>query len=196
MKSNQGKGSIIKKVKLAMLLMMMAPLFASCGLHHNIKGNVIDAHTGEPVEGAVVAINWIRYKLAPPGLPTPKARYGTTEDVTDAQGSFTIPNYPIGTHFMGVYKTGYICWSSEIIFNPQGKDEDEMFVHRWEKVKNGMVVKLEPKTGDFPDVKHASFALDVAGRVKAPSPLFFGAVMKERQLYIDYIDERDRKGKK
>ncbi len=172
MTSNQEYAALIHKSRLAIMLLLMVPLFASCGLHHNIKGKVVDAHTGEPVEGAVVAINWIRYKIAPPGLPTPKARYGTTEDVTDTQGSFTIPYYPIGTHFMGVYKTGYVCWSSEIIFNPQGKDENEMFVHRWEKVKNGMVVKLEPKTGDFPDLKHARFVLDVGTALSSPKPKF------------------------
>ena len=156
-REEQPKESTLKKLNWAIVILIMAPFFVSCGMHYNMKGKVIDARTGAPVEGAVVAINWIRYKLAPPGLPTPKARYGTTEDLTDAQGGFTIPKYPIGTHFMGVYKKGYICWSSDTIFNPKGKDWKEMFVHHEYNVKSGMVVKLEPKTGDFPEVKHASF---------------------------------------
>ena len=195
MKSNFENSLLIHKLKLAIILLLMAPLFASCGMHHNIKGNVVDALTGEPVEGAVVAIKWIRYKLGPPGLPTPKERYGTTEDITDAQGGFDIPNYPIGTHFMGVYKTEYICWSSDTIFNPQGKDEDEMFVHRWEKVKNGMVVKLEPKTGDFPELKHARFVQSVGTKLSSPKPMFNKETKEEYKIYMDDIRHQMR-GKK
>jgi len=196
LKSKFENGSLINKLGLAIVLLLMAPLFASCGMHHNIKGKVINAQTGEPVQGAVVAIKWIRYKLAPPGYPTPKSRYGTTEDVTNPQGSFTIPYYPIGTHFMGVYKKGYVCWSSDTIFHPQGRDEDEMFVHRLEKVKAGMVVKLEPKLGDFPAIKHASFVLNVGTALSSPKPKFNEAVMEEHQIYKNFIFERKRKGKK
>ena len=193
MESTIGKRSYSRQRLLLCLLLSMAPFFTACGMHHNIKGKVIDAQTGKPVEGAVVAINWIRYKIAPPGYPTPKERYGTTEDITDAKGGFTIPKYTIGTHFMGVYKPGYVCWSSDRLFNPQGKDEDEMFVHRWVKVENGMVVELEPKGADFPEVKHASFTLDVEGRVSTSSANFYRAVEMERKLYIDHIDKNGGK---
>lgn len=196
MKFKLETGSSINKLSLAVLLLTMVPLFASCGMHHNIKGKVIDAQTGEPLEGAVVAIKWIRYKIGPPGYPTPKERYGTTENITDTQGGFTIPYYPIGTHFMGVYKSGYVCWSSDTIFNPDGKNEDEMFVQRWEKVKNGVVVELEPKAGDFPEVKHASFVQSVGTKLSSPKPMFNEAVLEERQIYKNFIFERKRKGKK
>ncbi len=188
MKTNDAdRDLMLNRLKLILIVLVMAPLFASCGMHYTIKGKVVDAQTGEPVEGAVVAINWIRYKLAPPGYPTPKVRYGTTEDLTDTQGGFAIPKYPIGTHFMGVYKEGYICWSSETIFNPQGKDRDEMFIRRWVKVSDGMVVKLEPKTEGFPDVKHASFVQNVGSRIKWPTPLFIRATKEEYKIYMDNI---------
>lgn len=190
------KGLLINNLRLAIMLILVAPLFASCGMHHNIKGQVINAQTGEPLEGAVVAINWIRYNIAPPGYPTPKERYGTTEDITDSQGKFTIPKYTIGTHFMGIYKPGYVCWSSDTIFNPDGRNEEEMFVRRWVKAKNGMVVELEPKNENFPEVEHASFTLDVEGRVSTSSANFYRVVAKERKFYIDHIDKNRRKEKK
>ncbi|BBO71748.1 hypothetical protein DSCA_56780 [Desulfosarcina alkanivorans] len=196
MKTYKGNSLFFLKLKMALTLMVMVPLFASCGMHYNIKGSVVDARTGEPVEGAVVAINWIRYKLAPPGYPTPKERYGTTEDVTDSQGIFTIPYYPIGTHFMGIYKKGYVCWSSDTVFNPQGKDEDEMFVRRWKKLKNGMMVELEPKSNDFPELKHASFVQTVGIKVKWPTPMFHEATTEERKTYRNQIKSRMRKNKK
>ncbi|BBO71744.1 hypothetical protein DSCA_56740 [Desulfosarcina alkanivorans] len=196
MKTYKNNSLFIHKFKLSLTLMLMVPLFASCGVHYNIKGSVVDARTGEPVEGAVVAIKWIRYKLAPPGYPTPKERYGTTEDVTDAEGSFTIPKYTVGTHFMGVYKTGYVCWSSDTIFNPNGKNEDEMFIHRWENVKNGMMVELEPKAEAFPWIKHASFSLSVGTKLSSPKPKFNEAVLEEHKIYKKFIFDRKRKGKK
>lgn len=192
MKSKFENGSLINKLGLAIVLLLMAPLFASCGMHHNIKGKVINAQTGEPVQGAVVAIKWIRYKLAPPGYPTPKERYGTTEDITDAQGGFTIPKYTIGTHFMGVYKTGYVCWSSDTIFNPDGENEDEIFVHRWENVKNGMVVELEPKSEDFPWIKHASFIQSVGTKLSSPKPKFNEGTKEEYKIYMDNIRRQMR----
>jgi hypothetical protein len=196
MKTNPKSGLTLNRLKPILILLVMAPLFASCGMHYNIKGKVVDAQTGEPVEGAVVAINWIRYKLAPPGYPTPKERYGTTEDLTDEQGGFIIPKYPIGTHFMGVYKDGYVCWSSETLFNQKGKDRDEMFIRRWEGVNNGMVVKLVPKAGEFPKLEHARFILNVGTALSSPKPKFNSVVEEERQLYINFIDERKRKDKK
>jgi hypothetical protein len=96
-------------------------LLNGCGMHYMVKGQVIDAVTKQPVEGAVVAIKWERYQFTPAGLPPNRARYGTSEAVTDAQGLFSVPKYPIGDHFMGIYKEGYICWSSEKIYNPEGK---------------------------------------------------------------------------
>ena len=196
MRSNKQEDLQFKKFKWVLLLLFITPLFASCGMHYNIKGKVIDAKTGEPVEGAVVAINWIRYKLGPPGLPTPKERYGTTEDLTDAQGVFTIPKYPIGTHFMGVYKSGYICWSSETIFNPQGKDGNEMFIRRYQKVNNGMVVRLEPKPICFPEEKHAQFVYtDIDTQLSAPKPLFDEITAEERKIFRNSI-KRINKGQK
>ena len=69
------------------------------------------------------------------------------------------------------------------------KDEDEMFIHRWENVKNGMVVELEPKGENFPDVKHATF---VTGDVRIklsffPTPIFDEAIKAEKKIERDYI---------
>ncbi len=195
MKTNSDNGSLVKKIKLTGVLLLLSFLFTSCGMHHNIKGKVVDVHTGQPVEGAVVAINWIRYKLGPPGYPTPKEYYGTTEKITDTLGGFTIPYYPFGTHFMGVYKKGYVCWSSDTLFNPQGKDEDEMYVRRREKVKSGMVVMLDPKTEDFPELKHARFVQRVGTRIKWPTPFFIEATKEEYKIYMDDI-KHQMSGKK
>jgi hypothetical protein len=171
-----------------MAVLLIAPWFISCGVHYSVDGQVVDAKTGQPVQGAVVAVNWQRTKLGIPGLPVPYKNYGTFESVTDANGNFTVPRYLIGHHFMGVYKTGYICWSSKTIFKPEGKDWKEMFARRHgHKVKNGMLVKLEAKSGLFPKVKHANFVQRVCTSLSSPKPLFNKATNKEYKIYMDNI---------
>lgn len=178
------------------LFFVIIPLFfASCGIHYSVEGQVVDSQTSKPIEGAVVAINWQRTKIGIPGLPIPRERYGTWESVTDSNGNFTVPKYLIGHHYMGVYKPGYICWSSETIFNPKGKNWKEMFEPRYgHTVKSGMIVKLNPKSIDFPKVKHARFIMDVGTALAPLKPKFNNAVAEAREIYIDFIDSKKREG--
>ena len=74
------------KLTIGFLMLLAALTMTGCGMHHLVDGKVINATTRQPVEGAVVAVNWVRYKPTPPGLPTNKERYGTIEAVTDRQG--------------------------------------------------------------------------------------------------------------
>lgn len=179
------------------MVVLITPILVSCGLNYSVDGKVVDANTGQPVEGAVVAVNWQRTKLGIPGLPVPRENYGTFEAVTDTNGIFSIPKYLIGHYYLAVYKSGYFCWSSETIFKPEGKDWKEMFVPRYgHRMKSGMMVKMVPKTDDYPKVKHARFILDVGTALSSPKPKFNEAVEEERQIYKNFIDERKRKGKK
>ena len=165
------------------ILLVSAFLITGCGAHYNVNGRVVDATTQQPVEGAVVAIKWIRYKLSPPGLQSNKERYGTSESVTDETGTFSIPKYTIGEHVMGVYKKGYVCWDSEAIFNPEGKTREEMFVkRRHHKVKSGMVIELHPITVDEYSFEHASFTMRVRNGIDG-SPIFSKAISDLRKVY-------------
>ena len=154
-------------------------LMTGCGMHYNIKGRVIDAATEQPVEGAVVAIYWIRYL---PGLPRDYVDYGTSEFLTDENGSFDVPKYVFGEHSMGVYKKGYVCWSSETIFNPEGKTREEMYTKRPQhRVASGMVIELEPIVVNELSYKHASFAMNVRSDVDG-SPIFSKAISDLRKV--------------
>ena len=160
-------------------------LSTGCGMKMMVKGRVVDAVTGQPIEGAAVAIKWVHEKWGPPGLPTPKNRLGTTETITDAQGTFTIPCYIWRTHYMGVYKNGYVCWSSETIFNPLGKTYEEMFQTRyWHSVSNGMTIQLKP----MPEAvsleqrkQHGCFTGSVRSQLNAID-IFYKAVKDEDNL--------------
>ncbi|MFZ2629949.1 MAG: hypothetical protein WA081_10800 [Desulfosalsimonadaceae bacterium] len=158
---------------------------SACGMKQMVSGRVVDANTGEPIEGAAVAIEWIHYKWGPPGLPTPREYLGTTVMLTDPQGSFTIPRYLWRSYYMGVYKEGYICWSSEDIFNPYGKTYEEIFPKRfWHRVTNNMTIELEPTPIDIPPElrkRHGCFAGDVCSRLN-PAGIFNVAIKHENEL--------------
>ena len=172
------------KINSGLIALMLLAACMSIGCdkdeHYDIRGRVVDAMTNKPVEGAVVAIKWERYKWAVPPFLSDRARdYGTSEWLTDAQGRFVIPKYPHGTYFMGAYKEEY---------NPKGKTYDEKYVQRkWFRVKDGMKIELQPITGkDFPVLEHARFIASVNRQVEGRK--FADITLGERRKYEeDYI---------
>lgn len=170
------------KSRIGFVIVMLAFLMTGCGMHYTVKGQVVDAATRQPVEGAVGAVKWVRYKWTPSGLPLDKEEYGTSEFVTDAKGKFSVLKYPFVSHFMGVYKEGYVCWSSEKIYNPEGKTYEEKYVwHKGHQVEDGMVIELVPIRGEnFPVLEHAKFVSGV--RTQAQGRNFTKATIKKLQL--------------
>ncbi len=166
------------------LLVVCMPSGCDKDKHYPVQGRVIDAVTRQPVEGAVVAVNWVRYKFSPPGLGTNKERYGTSESITDTQGQFVIPNYVHGSCFMGIYKQGYVCWSSKKVYNPKGRTYEEKYKRRKGfRVEDGMVIELQPieKEG-FPVLEHARFVMLVNDKFDVDN-LFTAAIKGEYEIY-------------
>jgi len=81
-----------------------------------ISGNVVDAETGHPIEGAVVLVEWTRAT----GIGDKHtSSVKVVEKVTDKAGKFSV----FGTlkpfvdpPDVTVYKRGYVAWSSRNIF--------------------------------------------------------------------------------
>ncbi|MDJ0820091.1 MAG: hypothetical protein QNJ58_28065 [Desulfobacterales bacterium] len=125
---------------------------SACGIRSTIQGQVVDAETGKPVEGAAMAIKWYEYKLVPP-YASGYNQIETAEDLSDAEGFFQLPKYTFKHHYMGVYKTGYVCWNSEKIFHSDRLFYETRFEKRKDhKLNNGMVVKLAPFKETYPKV--------------------------------------------
>jgi hypothetical protein len=179
-----------------LLALCVGYMLTGCGIHYTIKGQVVDAVTSQPVQGAVVAINWQRDKLlSPPGYGPERVRYGTTDSLTDAQGNFTITKYMVGEFNMGVYKPGYICWSNETIFNPKGKTYKEMYLARENlSLQDGMIIELQPIKGkDFPVFEHANFVSNL--RYPLGSRKFSDATQKEEDFFSKEYRKRIGKDK-
>ena len=138
--------------------------FISCGPKCVVRGRIVDAETQQPIEGAAVAIRWF--------TDNSEKQSGRTEEILDAvqvlsdvQGVFQLPEYADKKYILGVYKSGYICWSSQDIFliEPGEFIADEYLKRKKQKIKNGMLIELEPLKKLHPKDLHAGFTVMVAG---------------------------------
>lgn len=174
------KGSFI--IFVSLILCLSAPAWG----RSMVTGKVVDAQTGDPIEGAAVYIYWEKSGSGPPGLGAKTVIVEVAEDQTDAAGKFTIPKYWTWfKHYqMAVYKKGYVCWSTRKIF-PSLEERTDF------KLKNGMVIKLERFKEEYSKVKHADFTL-ISSIHRPGLGVFYNAIRSE----IDLLLESKRKKKK
>ncbi|HAA05771.1 MAG TPA: TonB-dependent receptor [Syntrophobacteraceae bacterium] len=146
-----------------------------------IKGQVVDADTGKPIQGAVVAIDWWEAAFGPPGLSTSKDME-VSEDTSDAQGNFHVPKYAtfgLGREFnMVVYKHGYVLWSSWKIFPSYAERKDF-------SLRSGMKIKLQPFKEEYSKEAHAMFVSHMQPLIGARK--FTSAVKSENELAAELV---------
>ena len=159
--------------------------FVACSPKLMINGRVLDADTHQPIKGAALAIRWI--------ADTPGQERGNTatfaayQALSDDKGVFQLPEYPEKKYIFGVYKHGYICWSSQDIFLI---DPDAPVTNAYRKRKNyylgnGMEIELKPfkPQGSARDL-HAGFTVMVAGEsAEAQDGPFHQAIESEYRLW-------------
>jgi hypothetical protein len=160
---------------LVCIILFLAMPTLACG-RSIIGGQVVDAETGKPIEGAAVYINWTKSGAGPPGLAG-TVTVEVAETLTDAEGFFKVPKYSIlfKDYSMAVYRKGYVCWSSEKIF-PTWEDRKDF------KLKNGMVIKLEYFKEGYSREDHGRFTVFMSISRHAPG-LFDDAINSERLLF-------------
>jgi hypothetical protein len=177
-----------------------ALLSSSCGYNYMIQGRVVDAVTKKPIQGVVVAIHWYRYQWMSYIIPLNSGHetVADADDITDENGSFTIPRYyhiTTGGHDLVVYKEGYICWYNKERFNPDAKTPMQWVLRRKDPgVSDGMVIELEPKNREgFPVYEHAKFVTRVGTQVRSTE--FWKATIKESKLETEYYKKRIKRHK-
>lgn len=196
------------KTSFFLFILLTAMSLTSCGINYNVKGRVVDATTGTPIEGASVAIRWMGKRISGCIAPYASGDYTVkgAKDVSDENGYFTIPKYLLKSCYMGVYKEGYVCWNNRHIFlqGEPRKEEDQFGVRTyrtkdrtWFHVKNGMVIELEPFTASDNQIilLHAHFTYSTANTVEDLS-----GIGKEVQIVVEDMkkqrEERLKKKKK
>ena len=160
----------------------------SCSPKCVVRGRVVDAASQQPIKGAAVAIRW--YTDFP---DKPSAKTGTVnavQAVSDAKGVFTIPEYSEKKYVLGVYKNGYICWSSRDIFTiDSGISRTETYRKRkHHRIKDGMQIELEPLQRIYPKELHAGFTVMVAGEsTDSDMGPFHRAIQPEYRLWRENL---------
>ncbi|MCK9418015.1 MAG: carboxypeptidase-like regulatory domain-containing protein [Nitrospirae bacterium] len=126
---------MISKVKIILIAVMFISVVCP-GCYAGITGKVIDAETQQPVEGAVVLVEWTKTKGVP-GMAATES-YKVIEMLSDKEGKVTISGVLdpwVNPPHITVYKKGYVAWNNEFIFPDYKKRTD----FKWE---NEQIIKL------------------------------------------------------
>ncbi len=183
------KARFIGPTRLLMFILLSLS-FAACAPKYMINGRVLDAETRHPIKGAAIAIRW--YESHSDTDSTTTRTINVNQALSDDQGNFTFPDYPDKNYVMGVYKEGYICWSSRSSFSNGTKaaavSKDDT------QTRNGMQVCLEPFKEEHSQDQHASFTVLVAEEVTASkkSP-FYEAIKPVFMRWRDSLREEFKK---
>ena len=166
-----------------LLLILFAVIISAsgCGIRNLVKGQVVDAETGKPIEGAVVLVEWDITKGF--GLSYTE-RYKVFETVTNENGWFTLPgvlNPLVNPPNLVIYKKGYFAWREDYTFPD---DREKHF--RW---TSGCVFRLERFVRGNLYINHTSFITSGIGSLGTSSKLAQAhrwerlLAQKETQLY-------------
>jgi hypothetical protein len=162
--------------------------FLSCSPKCVVRGRVVDAGTRQPIKGAAVAIRW--YKDNPAQLKAESETLDAAQVLSDDSGVFQIPEHPDQKYVLGVYKNGYICWSSRDVFSidPDELDAEKCRKRKDHMIKDGMQIDLMPLTDIHPRDLHAGFTVMVAGEVTdIDSGPFHKAIQSEYKLWRENL---------
>lgn len=115
-----------------------------------ITGTVVDAVTGQPIEGAVVLVEWTKTH----GIGEHWTEsFKVEEAVTNKEGKFTVAGLDarsVNPPNLTIYKKGYVAWNNEYIFPGYKKRED----FSW---RSGYVFRLEHFKPEYLHSDHISF---------------------------------------
>jgi len=138
-------------MKLKHIFLAIMLLFLMAGCEGEITGIVVDAETGQPIEGAVILVEWTKAK----GLPgmTYTESYKVVEVITDKEGKASIEGVLspfVDAPHITVYKKGYVAWNHHYIFPKWEKRTD----FKW---SNNYVFKLDRFKPEYSYDKHTDF---------------------------------------
>jgi hypothetical protein len=137
-----------KRILKLQILMLLSMFLQSC--YSPITGKVVDAESGDPIEGAVIMIEWTKTKGI--GL-THTESYKVVEVLTDKEGKVMIPG--VDSVFanlarVAVYKKGYVLWSNNNVF----KGSRQLTNFEW---KNNYTFELNRFKPEYSYIDHTSF---------------------------------------
>ncbi len=138
--------SILKQLPLLLIILLNSACYAG------IRGIVVDAETSQPIEGAVMLVEWTMTKGLP-GLAYTES-YKVVEMVSDKEGVVTLEegvlNPLVNPPRVTVYKKGYVAWNNEFIFPDYRERKDFTWM-------DGYNFKLEKFKSEYTFSEHTFF---------------------------------------
>jgi hypothetical protein len=138
----------MKRISAVGLIMLLLLVCAGC--YAPITGKIVDADTGQPIEGAIVLVEWTKAH----GFGN---TYHTSEKAaeifSDKDGIVKIPGYndPFAEKpDITIYKNGYVAWNNHTIF-PDDRNRNDF---EW---KNDYVFRLERFKERYSHFNHEMF---------------------------------------
>lgn len=138
------------KATYLIILLMLLMLLPCTGCTTPITGKIVDAETGQAIEGAILLVEWTKVH----GFGN---TYTSSEKVaevfSDKDGIVKIPGYNDPTAQgpdVTIYKPGYVAWNSKWIF-PDSRNRTDF---EW---KNNYVFRLERFKPEYTYKDHTSF---------------------------------------
>lgn len=138
-------------MKIQRLIVLIGLLSFMSGCYLPMSGRVIDAETNQPIEGAVVLVEWTKTKGFPGLTHTESAK--VAETLSDKEGNFDLPgcyNPFVNEPNITAYKKGYVAWSSRWIFPTWEKRTD----FKWQ---SGNMYSLNKFKDTYSYVDHDGF---------------------------------------
>lgn len=169
-------------MKMKQLVFLSAMILMAPGCYAEMTGTVIDAETGQPIEGAVVLVEWSVEKGIPGMMITERIK--VTESITDKDGKVQLAghlNPSVNPPLVVIYKAGYVAWRSDFIFPDYIKRTD----FDWQ---NHYVFKMEKFKKGYLHSKHISFLrmglrLDASSKLDRAYAWEWNAAEKEMELF-------------
>ncbi len=157
-------------------LIMLLTVFALSGCYRPIEGRVIDAETQQPIEGAVVLVEWTKRHGIGHYWTT---SYKVIQVVSDKDGIVKIEGcYSpfVEPPDVTVYRKGYVAWSDKSIF-PE-------FKRRTDFAWGDTVFKLEKFKNTYSYVRHELFIHD---------SIHVGLASEKKQLFLKKYQDGEEK---
>jgi len=132
------------------LLTMLVLLLPCVGCTTPMIGKIVDAESGQPIEGAILLIEWT--KVHGFGNTYTKSEKAV-EVFSDKDGVVNIPGYndpTVARPDITIYKPGYVAWNNRWIFPDTRKRTD----YKW---KDGYVFRLERFKEEYSHSEHIMF---------------------------------------
>ena len=189
-------------VFVVVVLLQFAVLTSYClgmGRNEEPTAVVVDAETGEPIEGAVAIAIWRKHSVTETAwfeggkMVVVRAE----EAVSDKEGKIYIDDFWDWHLFenryprLTIYKPGYVCWDQQVVYIAKYKS-----VKRNDFNKENRIVRMKKWWDDFSFIEHGGFVSSVTGgsdTLKAPKQLFRKAFDYETKYEISERTVRDNK---